>query len=102
MTITDIINNTNISKYFTIQELYQAASILPRCEIELLSTEEDNDSKIFSFFMEVHNYYYEHCSVDIEIKENEILNISCTCYNFEHRDKCIHTAIVILACYKIL
>ena len=102
MSITDIINNTNISKYFTIQELYQAASILPRCEIELLSTEEDNDSKIFSFFMEVHNYYYEHCSVEIEIKDNEIINISCTCYNFEHRDKCIHTAIVILACYKIL
>ena len=102
MSITDIINNTNISKYFTIQELYQASSILPRCEIELLDKEETFDSKIFSFFMEVHNYYYEHCGVEIEIKDNEIINISCTCYNFEHRDKCIHTAIVILACYKIL
>ena len=56
MSITDIINNTNISKYFTIQELYQASSILPRCEIELLDKEETFDSKIFSFFMEVHNY----------------------------------------------
>ena len=102
MSITDIINNTNISKYFTIQELYQASSILPRCEIELLDKEETFDSKIFSFFMEVHNYYYEHCSVDIEIKENEILNISCTCHNFERHDKCIHVAVVVLACYKIL
>ena len=102
MTITDIINNTNISEYFTIQELYQAASILPRCEIELLSTEEEMNSKIFSFFMEVHNYYYEHCSVDIHIKDNDIINISCTCHNFEHHDKCIHIAVVILACYKIL
>ena len=102
MSISDIINNTNISKYFTIQELYQASSILPRCEIEHFDTEETDNSKIFSFFMEVHNYYYEHCSVDIEIKENEILNISCTCHNFEHHDKCIHVAVVILACYKIL
>ena len=39
MSITDIINNTNISKYFTIQELYQASSILPRCEIEHFDTE---------------------------------------------------------------
>ena len=102
MSITDIINNTNISKYFTTPELYQASSILPRCEIEHFDTEETDDSKIFSFFMEVHNYYYEHCSVDIEIKENEILNISCTCHNFEHHDKCIHVAVVILAYYKIL
>ena len=102
MSITDIINNTNISKYFTIQELYQAASILSRCEIELLSTEEEMNSKIFSFFMEVHNYYYEHCSVDIHIKDNDIINISCTCHNFLHHDKCIHVAVVILACYKIL
>ena len=102
MTITDIINNTNISEYFTIQELYQASSILPRCEIEHFDTEETDDSKIFSFFMEVHNYYYEHCSVDIHIKDNDIINISCTCHNFLHHDKCIHVAIIILACYKIL
>ncbi len=102
MTITDIINNTNISEYFTTPELYQASSILPRCEIEHFDTEETGDSKIFSFFMEVHNYYYEHCSVDIHIKDNDIINISCTCHNFEHHDKCIHVAIIILACYKIL
>ena len=102
MTITDIINNTNISEYFTIQELYQASSILPRCEIEHFDTEETDDSKIFSFFMEVHNYYYEHCSVDIHIKDNDIINISCTCHNFLHHDKCIHVAVIILACYKIL
>ena len=76
MTITDIINNTNISEYFTIQELYQASSILPRCEIEHFDTEETDNSKILSFFMEVHNYYYEHCGVELEFKDNDIINIS--------------------------
>ena len=102
ISIEDLIKYTNILDYFTKPEIFQGASITPRCNIELIDEEDDGDSKIFSFYVEVHNYYYERTRVDIKVNKDKIEDIYCTCNMFNHYDHCIHIAAVIISETKLL
>ena len=101
ITIDDIINNTNVSKYFTKEELERGEHLHYR---ELYMYDDgENEKGTYNFAIEYYSYYsYDTYEIEIKVNNNAINSIKCNCYEYKRTNKCVHIACCIVTFYDEL